>query len=144
MSFNYVNVPTTASRMPTYESKVVLAKSFLININGGSPAESAVPYVVGYLPKEAQVIQFQAVGITAVSGGGISASTLTVTVNGSNLISSFNTFATGQSNSPSVGYMSGFFTNPPATDQPIAYTFTHTGGTTPTAGRVYVTITYAV
>jgi len=61
------------------------------------------------------------------------------------VVSSVNTFATGGANSQSTGYMSGFFANGPATaDQPVQYTFTHTGGTTPAAGRFYAHIFYVV
>ena len=146
MAFQYTVTPTTATKTPTYQSKQPLVKSFLVDINGGSLGESGVTYTLGYLPKDAQVLSFQYVCITAVTGAGpITASTVVVQVNGQNVVSGANAFATGQSNTPSVAYTSNFFTTGGAdNDQAVTYTFTHTGGTTPSTGRFFVHLTYVV
>jgi len=146
MSFTYYPTPTSTTKTTTFQSKPLLCKSFLVDISAGSLGESGTTYTIGYLPKDAQFIAHQTVLFTAVTGAGpITASTVSVALNGTNFLTSLNAFATASSNSQSSSYLSGFFANGPAdNDQAITYTFTHTGGTTPSTGRFYIHIFYVV
>jgi len=146
MAFHYENIPTTSTTTPTYQSKQVLAKSFLININAGAQGASGTAYTVGSLPKEAQVLSVQTVCITTVTGPGpITASTMAVGIGGVVLQTGFNAFSTGASATQATSYMNGIFNNSfPDKDLDVTYTFTHTGGTTPSTGRIYLHVLYVV
>lgn len=69
-------------RTPTFGSKVLLVKSFLVDVAGvKSPFSgftTATTYTVGMLPKEAQVVSGLMIAPTTVSGGTVSAATLAV------------------------------------------------------------------
>ena len=54
MAFKY-DVPL-AQQTPTSASKVVLSKSFKIDIVNGSGFTTATTYDLGWLPKDAQVV----------------------------------------------------------------------------------------
>jgi hypothetical protein len=144
MAFAY-QVPTPAHQeTPTFGSKQVLAKSALINIAAGSGGATATDYEVGIvLPKTAQILAAAVVTTTAVSGGTISASTLTLKATNS-FLTGYNVFAAGgtiQMNS--AAYFSNLATNI-ANDYPLYYTLTHTGTGPATAGIIYVTVFYVV
>lgn len=138
MAFKY-DVPF-AQQTPTSDSKAVLCKSFKIDIAGGSGFTTATAYDLGWLPKEAQVISGNLGVVTAVSGGTVSAATLTVSVNGNTFVSAANVFGTGYISNLSSGI---FGTISASTDQKITYTPTLTGAGA-TAGVIYINIRYVV
>lgn len=140
--------PAATQKTPTFGSKNLLCKSFLIDVSGvKSPFSgflTATTYTVGVLPKEAQVVGGLIVAPTAVSGGTVSAATLAVAVNSQNVWSAVNVFAavTGQGPNASNYYASGL-TTLASSDQTITYTPTLTGAGA-TAGLIYVNIFYVV
>jgi len=140
MAFKY-DVPL-AQQTPTTNSKVLLCKSFKIDIAGGSGFLTATTYDLGWLPKEAQVMSYSATVATAVSGGTVSAATLAVSVNSQALVSALNSFATTVVvNGASAAYMNSGF--PATADQKVTYTPTLTGAGA-TAGVIYINIFYVV
>ena len=138
MAFKY-DVPL-AQQTPTTNSKVVLTKSFKIDIAAGSGFTTATTYDLGWLPKEAQVLSGNLGVLTAVSGGTVSAATLAVSVNGNTFISAANVFGAGYISNLSSGI---FGTISASTDQKITYTPTLTGAGA-TAGVIYINIFYVV
>lgn len=140
MAFKY-DVPL-AQQTPTTDSKVVLIKSFKIDIAAGSGFTTATTYDLGWLPKEAQVVSYVAVVATAASGGGVTASTLNLSVGGQTIFGAINMLsAAAATNGPSTSYMNNL--SSVTTDQKVTYTPTNTTGN-PTAGIIYVTLTYVV
>lgn len=140
MSFKYDL--TANQQTPTSDSKVVLCKSFKIDIANGSGFLTDTTYDLGWLPKEAQVMSYSATVATAVSGGTVSAATLAVSVNSQALVSALNSFSTTVAvNGPSAAYMNTGF--PATVDQKVTYTPTLTGAGA-TAGVIYVNIFYVV
>lgn len=140
MAFKY-DVPL-AQQTPTTDSKVVLTKSFKIDIAAGSGFTTATTYDLGWLPKEAQVVSYVAVVATAASGGGVTASTLNLSVGGQTIFGVLNMLSAGVViNGPLIGYMNNL--SSVTTDQKVTYTPTNTTGN-PTAGVIYVTLTYVV
>lgn len=140
MSFNYAL--TANQQTPTSDSKVVLCKSFKIDIAAGSGFLTATTYDLGWLPKEAQVMSYSATVATAVSGGTVSAATLAISVNNQALVSALNSYTTTVAiNGASAAYMNSGF--PATTDQKVTYTPTLTGAGA-TAGVIYVTFYYVV
>lgn len=138
MSFNYAL--TANQQTPTSGSKVILCKSFKIDIAGGSGFTTATEYDLGWLPKEAQVV-FSATNIrTAVSGGTVSVATLTIQSNGVNLQNGVNVFTTGHNTALSTAMSD---TATATSDQKITYTPTLTGSGA-TAGVIYINIFYVV
>lgn len=138
MSFNYAL--TANQQTPTSNSKVILCKSFKIDIAGGSGFTTATEYDLGWLPKEAQVV-FSATNIrTAVSGGTVSVATLTIQSNGVNLQNGVNVFTTGHNTALSTAMAD---TATATSDQKITYTPTLTGSGA-TAGVIYINIFYVV
>lgn len=138
MAFKY-DIPF-AQQTPTTDSKVVLTKSFKIDIAAGSGFTTATAYDLGWLPKDAQVISSYCTTKTAVSGGTVSVATLNVTVAGNTIFSGVNVFATGVSTALNQAIS---ITGTGATDQKVVYTPTLTGAGA-TAGEIYVTLTYVV
>lgn len=140
MSFKYDL--TANQQTPTSDSKVVLCKSFKIDIANGSGFTSGQTYDLGWLPKDAQII-LSSYGIaTAVSGGTVSAATLAVTCGGDAFISGINVFTTSGSVSFSAGYSTSLST-PETSDQKLVYTPTLTGAGA-TAGVIYINIFYVI
>lgn len=140
MAFKY-DVPL-AQQTPTTDSKVVLTKSFKIDIVAGSGFTTATAYDLGWLPKDAQVIGTSYAVTTAVSGGTVSAATIAFSVNGNLVASGQNVFATGTGvTGPGVPYMTNLAST--ANDQKITYTPTLTGAGA-TAGVIYITLQYVV
>lgn len=142
MSFKYDL--TANQQTPTSDSKVVLCKSFKIDIAGGSGFTTATAYNLGWLPKEAQVVAAQVVTSTPVSGGTVSAATIAVTVAGNSVLAGITVFTTGSSGMNTGGYYSssgGFQAT--TTDQVITYTPTLTGAGA-TTGVVYINLFYVV
>jgi len=139
MSFKYDL--TANQQTPTSDSKVVLCKSFKIDIANGSGFLSGTTYDLGWLPKEAQAMLIQITTSTAVSGGTVSAATLGTSINGVSTSAATNVFATGASTiTPGVSYIPSL---PATTDQKITYTPTLTGAGA-TAGVIYINIFYVV
>ena len=139
MSFKY-NL-TANQQTPTSDSKVVLCKSFKIDIAAGSGFLTATTYDLGWLPKEAQAIFIQVSTSTAVSGGTVSAATLATSINSIVTSANTNVFTTGASTiTPGVSYIPSL---PATTDQKITYTPTLTGAGA-TAGVIYVTVSYVI
>lgn len=138
MSFKYDL--TANQQTPTSDSKVVLCKSFKIDIANGSGFTTATTYDLGWLPKDAQVVSGNLGVLTAVSGGTVSAATLAVSVNGNTFVSAANVFGTGYISNLSSGI---FGTSSASTDQKITYTPTLTGAGA-TAGVIYINIFYVV
>lgn len=140
MSFKYDL--TANQQTPTSDSKVVLCKSFKIDIAAGSGFTSGQTYDLGWLPKDAQVMSYSATVATAVSGGTVSAATLAVSVNSQALLSALNVFTTSVAvNGASAAYMNSGF--PATADQKVTYTPTLTGSGA-TAGVIYINIFYVV
>jgi len=140
MSFKYDL--TANQQTPTSDSKVVLTKSFKIDIANGSGFLSGTTYDLGWLPKDSQVLSYSATIATAVSGGTVSVATLAVSVNGQALVSALNVFATAAAvNGASAAYMASGF--PATADQKVTYTPTLTGAGA-TTGVVYITLFYVV
>jgi len=138
MSFKYDL--TANQQTPTSDSKVVLCKSFKIDIAAGSGFLSGTTYDLGWLPKDAQVVGSYTTVPTAVSGGTVSAATLVVRVGGGIIVNAFNVFGTGANSTATVQYTQSHTTT---SDQVIQYTPTLTGAGA-TAGIIYITIFYVV
>ena len=141
MSFNYAL--TANQQTPTSDSKVVLCKSFKIDIANGSGFTTATTYDLGWLPKDAQALEVKLYTPTAVSGGTVSAATLVVQINSQTVINGANVFSSGATQAGSANYYgtSGFVAA--TTDQKITYTLTLTGAGA-TAGVIYINIFYVV
>ena len=140
MSFNYAL--TANQQTPTSDSKVVLCKSFKIDIAAGSGFLSGTTYDLGWLPKDAQGTLVQVSTPTAVSGGTVSAATLAVSINGQSIVYTLNVFtATVTVNGASAAYMTSGF--PATADQKVTYTPTLTGAGA-TTGVIYINIFYVV
>lgn len=140
MSFKYDL--TANQQTPTSNSKVVLCKSFKIDIAAGSGFTSGSTYDLGWLPKDAQIILASYGVATTVSGGTVSAATLAVTCGGDAFINGINVFTTSGSISFSAWYSASLST-PETSDQKITYTPTLTGAG-PTAGVIYINIFYVI
>lgn len=140
MSFKYDL--TANQQTPTSDSKVVLCKSFKIDIASGSGFTSGQSYDLGWLPKDAQIILSSYGVATAVSGGTVSAATLTVTCGGDAFISNLNVFTTSGSISFGAGYSVSLAT-PETSDQKLVYTPTLTGSGA-VAGVIYINVFYVI
>jgi len=139
MSFKYDL--TANQQTPTSDSKVVLCKSFKIDIAAGAGFTTATTYDLGWLPKDAQAMLIQITTSTAVSGGTVSAATLGTSINGVATSSATNVFATGATTiTPGSSYIPAL---PASTDQKVTYTSTLTGSGA-TAGVIYINIFYVV
>lgn len=144
MSFDYFVPVNPQTETPTYGSKPVLAKSARINVAGGSGGATATDYDLGVvLPKGAQVIGVAVSVNTGVSGGSITASALNVRSGSNTYVSGYNVFATGTGFTLSSNYLNVL---PQVTqvDQPLVYSFTHTGAGPATAGSIYLTFLYVM
>jgi hypothetical protein len=139
MSFNYAL--SAAQQTPTSESKSLLCKSFKIDIAAGSGFTTATTYDLGWLPKDAQVVDAKCVVPTAVSGGTVSAATLALAVGSYNVFSAQNVFTTASTNMSSVTYYANLGVG--TIDQKITYTPTLTGSGA-TAGIIYLNVFYVV
>lgn len=139
MSFNYAL--TANQQTPTSDSKVVLCKSFKIDIAAGSGFTSGQTYDLGWLPKDAQATLLQITVSTSVSGGTVSAATMATAINSVATSSGTNVFTTGASTiTPGVAYIPSM---PALSDQKVTYTPTLTGAGA-TAGVIYINIFYVV
>jgi len=139
MSFKYDL--TANQQTPTSDSKVVLCKAFKIDIANGSGFLTATTYDLGWLPKDAQVVDAKCVTPTPVSGGTVSAATLAVAVGSYNVFSAQNVFATSSANMSSVTYYANLGVQ--TGDQKVTYTPALTGAGA-TAGVIYINIFYVV
>lgn len=139
MAFKYAL--SAEQQTPTSDSKSVLCKSFKIDIAGGSGFLTATTYDLGWLPKDAQVVDAKCVVPTAVSGGTVSGATLAVAVGTFNVYSAQNVFSTASTNMSSVTYYQNI--NTATSDQKVTYTPTLTGAGA-TAGVIYINIFYVV
>lgn len=149
MSFDYSVPVPSYQNTPNYGSKTVLAKSSLIDIAAGSGGAHNTDYDLGIvLPKGAQVIAIQNLVETAVSGGSISAATISWKARVGGLFSTIsggiNVFATsGTISHNAAGYMTNFNTWE-NNDYRLQYTLSLTGTGPATAGKIYVTVLYVV
>lgn len=139
MSFKYDL--TANQQTPTSDSKVVLCKSFKIDIAAGSGFVSGTTYDLGWLPKDAQVVGGNIAVTTTTTGGTVSAATIAVTVGGVTVATGINTytavlFSTAFANTALTTGNTGL-------DQSVVYTPTLTGAGA-TAGVIYVNIFYVV
>jgi len=139
MSFKYDL--TANQQTPTSDSKVVLCKSFKIDIAAGSGFLSGTTYDLGWLPKEAQIVSTVLEVITSVSGGTVSAATLVVSSGSGNLINGTSVFTVATAAGPSINYYQNGLSQ--TVDQKISYTPTLTGAGA-TAGVIYINILYVV
>lgn len=138
MSFKYDL--TANQQTPTSDSKVLLCKSFKIDIAAGSGFTTATEYDLGWLPKEAQII-FSGINIrTAVSGGTVSVATLTIKAGNATINNGTNVFTGGYNTAMSAAVSD---TQSATSDQKITYTPTLTGAGA-TAGVIYINIFYVV
>ena len=139
MAFKYAL--SAEQQTPTSDSKVVLCKSFKIDIAAGSGFTTATAYTLGKLPAEAQVVGGNIAVTTVTAGGTVSAATIAVTVGGVTVATGINTYT-------AVLYSTAFAntaltTGATGLDQAVVYTPTLTGASA-TAGVVYVTLYYVV
>ncbi len=139
MAFNYAL--SAEQQTPTSDSKVVLCKSFKIDIAAGSGFTTATTYNLGWLPKDAQVVSAAVITTTAVSGGTVSAATLSTQVGGGTVVTAANVFAQSYTNANSFAYTTNALVQ--TADQKVVYIPTLTGAGA-TAGVIYVTIFYVV
>ena len=139
MAFKY-DLPA-AQQTPTSDSKVVLSKSFKINIAAGAGFTTATAYSLGWLPKDAQVVGGNISVTTTTTGGTVSAATIAVTVGGVTVATGVNTF-TATLFSTAFAH-TAITTRATGLDQEIKYTPTLTGAGA-TAGVIYVTLQYVV
>jgi hypothetical protein len=137
MSFNYAL--SAAQQTPTSESKPILCKSFKIDIAAGSGFTTATAYDLGWIPKDAQIVDATLIPAVAVSGGTVSAASLAIGIGGNNFFNGTSVYTTSVSHLAAVGlYLNGLS---PTTDQKITYTPTLTGSGA-TAGVIYLNIQY--
>lgn len=139
MAFKYAL--SAEQQTPTSDSKVVLCKSFKIDIAAGSGFTTATAYDLGWLPKDAQVVGGNIAVTTVTAGGTVSAATIAVTVGGVTVATGINTYtavlySTALSNT-------ALTTGATGVDQKVVYTPTLTGAGA-TAGVVYITLYYVV
>lgn len=142
MSFKYDL--TANQQTPTSDSKVVLCKSFKIDIANGSGFTTATSYTLGQLPKDAQVVAAQLLVPVTVSGGTVSAATLAVLINGNAIYNGVNVFTAATTGINAAGYYNaagGFQAT--TSDQTITYTPTLTGAGA-TAGIIFINLLYVV
>jgi len=140
MAFKYAL--SAEQQTPTSDSKVVLCKSFKIDIAAGSGFTTATAYDLGWLPKDAQLVMYASTVATAVSGGTVSAATLALGINSQAVVSALNVYASGAlTGGASAAYMNNLSTT--ATDQKITYTPTLTGSGA-TTGVIYLNLYYVV
>jgi len=139
MAFKYAL--SAEQQTPTSDSKVVLCKSFKIDIAAGSGFTTATTYTLGYLPKDAQYIEAKLYCSTAVSGGTVSAATLITSLDGQSIITATNVFSVATAGSNSIAVWANAMN--PTTDRTITYTPTLTGAGA-TAGVIYINIFYVV
>lgn len=139
MAFKYAL--SAEQQTPTSDSKVVLCKSFKIDIAAGSGFTTATTYNLGWLPKDAQVVSAAVITTTAVSGGTVSAATLSTQVGGGTVVTAANVFAQSYTNANSFAYTTTALVQ--TADQKVVYIPTLTGAGA-TAGVIYVTIFYVV
>lgn len=139
MSFKYDL--TANQQTPTSDSKVVLCKSFKIDIAAGSGFLSGTTYDLGWLPKEAQIVSTVLEVITSVSGGTVSVATLVVSSGSGNLVNGTSVFTVGTTAGPSINYYQNGLAQ--TADQKLTYTPTLTGAGA-TAGIIYINILYVV
>lgn len=140
MSFKYDL--TANQQTPTSDSKTILCKSFKIDIAGGSGFLTATTYNLGWLPKEAQPVGGFLATPTPVSGGTVSAATVTIQVNSANLFTSANVYSAATTTAAGLhSYMNSGYNA--ATDQLITYTPTLTGAGA-TTGIIYINVFYVV
>jgi hypothetical protein len=141
MAFNYQSAGPAGQTVLSPTSKDVQCKSFKIDLSVAN-ATTAVVYDMGWLPKDAQVVNgFMAI-TTAVSGPSVTAATIQVQVNGTSVWNGGSVFSITTSNVNSVGYFGTGLS--PTTDQKVTFTLTLTGGATATAGVIYVNIFYVI
>lgn len=131
------------NQTPLFGAKSVQCKSFKIDIAAGNPFLTATAYTVGYLPKEAQIVSSMIFTQTAVSGGTVSAATLSVTVGGGTVINAQNVFANGGALGTSIIYYTNNVNSEVTSDQVVAYTPTLTGAGA-TAGVIYINLLYVI
>lgn len=141
MAFKYAL--SAEQQTPTSDSKVVLCKSFKIDIAAGSGFTTATAYTLGAIPKDAQIVDMKLYVPTAVSGGTVSVATVAIACMGQNLINGANVFGTGATQAASSSYYgtSGFVST--SVDQSITYTPTLTGSGA-TAGIMFINVIYVV
>lgn len=139
MSFKYDL--TANQQTPTSDSKVVLCKSFKIDIANGSGFLTATTYDLGWLPNDAQVVHVAVIATTAVSGGTVSVATMSVQVGGGTVVTGANVFTQSYTNANSFAYNNVALNQ--TADQKVVYIPTLTGAGA-TAGVIYVTIFYVV
>ncbi len=140
MSFNYQSVGPQGQTPTSPSSKPMSCKSFKIDLAAVN-ATTAVTYDLGWLPQSAQIVGAMLAITTATSGPGpVSAATMTVRVNALNLWIAQNVFSTGTSMPNTLGYLGNGLA--PTTDQKVDFTLTLTGGTSATAGVIYINLFY--
>jgi len=141
MAFNYQSAGPTGQTSITPTSKDIQCKSLKVDFSVTN-ATTAVAFDLGWLPKDAQFILGQIAVPTAVSGSGVTAATLSVTIGGSNAWSGSNVFAAGVTTATATPIWASPGTS--TSDQKIQGTLTLTGGATATAGVIYVNILYVI
>jgi len=138
MSFDYISGQVQTSLTPP--ARPMYCKSFKIDIAAGSGFTSATEYTLGYLPKGSQPLLGHLIVTTAVSGGTVSAATLTVKANGGQVGATLNVFASATvTMGPTGTYANESWEG--TTDQVVTYTPTLTGSGA-TTGVIYVNIFY--
>lgn len=138
MSFEYIRGQAQTSITPP--AKQLYVKSFKIDIAAGDGFTSATEYTLGYLPRGSQVITGNVIVPTAVSGGTVSAATITIKAGGQQIGALMNVFAAATvTMGPTNFYANTAWTS--TSDQVVTYTPTLTGAGA-TAGVMYINISY--
>jgi len=135
--------PNSAGPFTTFQIKDIVCKAIKLDYTKFST--SNVDTYAAALPADATVLEIKTWVRTALSGGGVTAPTVTfgTTSGGSDLAAAFsvtNTAGTLQSVSPAVGIMQQY--NPPFTQDIKVYIRGSCSTGNPTAGEVDVLIYY--
>ncbi len=140
MSFDY-SIPAASQTPYTPAAKPVYCKSFKIDLSVTN-ATTAVAAALGRLPRDSQIMFANIIVPTAVSGPSVSAATFALAANGSNIISGQNVFAATLGTINAATYVAATYGVSQTSDVALTYTLTLTGGTTATAGVIWVNIYY--
>ena len=142
MSFDYVANATGPKTPYTPPAKAVYCKAFRVDLSVTN-ATTAVANELCTLLQGSQIVDAKVVCSTAVSGPTVSAATLAVSVPVlGNFVSGLNVFSSAISNANAATYFNAIATGVGSSDVKVQYTLTLTGGTTATAGIIYITVFY--
>jgi len=144
MAFNYQSAGPAGQTPLSPTAKDIQCKSFKVDLSVAN-ATTAVAYDLGWLPKDAQIVNAGLVSAVATSGPSVTNATAVISVAGiGNIMSGATLFTVGHSQLSATSYFLSAYATPPTADQKLQYTITLTGGATATAGVFYVNIFYVI